>query len=72
MKILITGAGGFIGRNLCAVLKAGGEHEIFECEKDTPKDVLREFCRKADFVLCFSGANGKSGGFYENQPGFHR
>ena len=57
MKILITGAGGFIGRNLCAVLKAGGEHEIFECEKDTPKDVLREFCRKADFVLCFSGAN---------------
>ena len=29
MKILITGAGGFIGKNLTAFLQSLGEHEIF-------------------------------------------
>ena len=70
MKILVTGAKGFAGKNLCASLqniKDGKDRthegidasslEIFEFDIDTPPELLDDFCSKADFVFHFAGVN---------------
>ena len=68
MNILITGAKGFVGRNLVANLQAikDGKNrtrpnlsigEIFEFDVDTPPEKLDEFCQKADFVFNLAGVN---------------
>ena len=68
MKILITGAAGFVGKNLTAALQAiqDGKDRRFpglQIEKlylydiDSPADVLEEGCREADFVFNLAGVN---------------
>ena len=67
MKILITGAKGFVGKNLCEALKnvRDGKNrtatftveEIFEYDVDTPTENLNEYCEKADFVFNLAGVN---------------
>ena len=67
MNILITGAKGFVGRNLCEALKNirdGKDRvhkvevsEIYEYDIDTPKEKLDEYCAKADFVFNLAGVN---------------
>jgi len=68
MNILVTGAKGFIGRNVCYTLyniKEGKDRtrpnlhvdEILEYDIDTPAEALDEYCDKADFVLNFAGVN---------------
>ncbi len=67
MKILVTGAKGFAGRNLVANLKniRDGKNrtrsfqveEIFEFDIDTDKALLDEYCAKADFVFNLAGVN---------------
>lgn len=68
MNILVTGAKGFVGRNLCASLKniLGGKDrtrprlkidEVFEYDLDTPPEQLDIFCSKADFVFNLAGVN---------------
>jgi UDP-2-acetamido-2,6-beta-L-arabino-hexul-4-ose reductase len=57
MNILITGANGFIARNLIAELKNHGYTNIFEYTKDTDSKLLSEYCRKADFVYHLAGVN---------------
>lgn len=68
MKILVTGAKGFVGKNLCAELKnirdgkARGNgalkiDEVFEYDLDTDPAALEEFCRQADFVFNLAGVN---------------
>ncbi len=68
MNILITGAKGFVGRNLVAnlqTIKEGKNRtcpnlsvgEIFEFDVDTPLEKLDEFCQKADFVFNLAGVN---------------
>lgn len=68
MKILVTGAKGFVGQNLCAALKniRDGKDktrsnltidEIFEYDIDTNPEVLDGFCEKADFVFNLAGVN---------------
>lgn len=68
MNILITGAKGFVGRNLVAnlyTLKEGKNHarpnlsigEIFECDLDTTPQQLDQFCKQADFVFNLAGVN---------------
>ena len=67
MKILVTGAKGFVGKNLCAALKniRDGKdrtrnikmEEIFEYDIDTEKSLLDSFCGKADFVFNLAGVN---------------
>ena len=68
MNILVTGARGFVGRNLCATLKtlADGRNktrpglhigEIFQYDVDTDPALLERFCAKADFVFNLAGVN---------------
>ncbi len=67
MKILVTGAHGFVGRNLCERLKCirdGKDRttsltdiELFEYDIDTPAECLDAFCRDADFVFNLAGVN---------------
>ena len=68
MNILITGAKGFVGKNLCAAFKNLRDNkdrtrpslkidQIYEYDLDTPKEKLDEFCEKADFVFHLAGVN---------------
>ncbi len=67
MNILITGAKGFVGRNLVENLKniRDGKNratgltigEIFEYDIDTDPALLKEYCAKADFVFNLAGVN---------------
>ena len=67
MNILITGADGFVGKNLVASLnniKDGKDRtrdieieNIFEFDIDTPKHKLDEYCKAADFVFHLAGVN---------------
>lgn len=67
MNILITGADGFVGKNLVASLnniKDGKDRtrdieieNIFEFDIDTPKHKLDEYCKTADFVFHLAGVN---------------
>ena len=55
MKILITGAGGFIGKNLIANLR--GEHEILEYHHAAGLETLEKLCRECEFVFHLAGVN---------------
>ena len=67
MNILITGAKGFVGRNLVETLKTirDGKNrtrdlkieEIYEFDIDTDPALLDEYCKKADFVFNLAGVN---------------
>ena len=67
MNILITGAKGFVGRNLTETLKTirDGKNrttgleigEIYEYDIDTDPALLAEYCQKADFVFNLAGVN---------------
>lgn len=54
MKILVTGAKGFVGRNLCEQLKNNKE-EVFEYDVNTPEGMLEEWCAQAEFVFNLTG-----------------
>ncbi len=68
MKILVTGAKGFVGRNLCLELKniRDGKSrcwgdlavgEVFEYDIDSSAEELDNYCRECDFVFNLAGVN---------------
>lgn len=57
MNILITGANGFIGKNLVHELKNRGYNELFLVDKETSREELKDFSLKADFVFHLAGIN---------------
>lgn len=68
MKILITGAKGFVGQNLVAALNTikdnkdrtrGNLHieSIFEYDLNTDPALLKDYCCHADFVFNLAGVN---------------
>lgn len=57
MKILVTGANGFIGKNLIAEIKATTDHEVLSYDKDTDPNLLDSYCAKAEFVFHLAGVN---------------
>ena len=83
MKILVTGAKGFVGKNLVANLKNIQENkdrtrpgividEIFEYDIDTDPALLEAFCKEADFVFNLAGVNRpkETSEFMEGNFGF--
>ncbi|MGL5109874.1 MAG: UDP-2-acetamido-2,6-beta-L-arabino-hexul-4-ose reductase [Vibrio ordalii] len=57
MKIVVTGAKGFIGKNLCIMLRESGYTDIIEVGRETTQDQLAETLRDADFVYHLAGIN---------------
>ena len=57
MKILVTGANGFIGKNLIAELEATTDHKVFSYDRDTDSDLLEVYCAEAEFVFHLAGVN---------------
>ena len=68
MNILVTGAKGFVGKNLCAQLKnirdgkarCYGDlvvDEVFEYDIDSTAEKLEQYCKEADFVFNLAGVN---------------
>ncbi len=68
MKILVTGAKGFVGKNLCAELrniKDGKSRcwgdlvvdEVFEYDVDSTSEELDKWCKACDFVFNLAGVN---------------
>lgn len=70
MRVLVTGARGFVGSNLCEALGAirdGRDRrgrfrpllplEVMECDVETTADELDGMCAKADFVFNLAGVN---------------
>ena len=68
MRILITGAKGFVGRNLCVNLRNIQEgkdrrfpdlkiDEVFEYDIDNSEEELDAWCRDCDFVFNLAGVN---------------
>lgn len=57
MNILVTGAKGFIGRNLIAELRNRAFENIFEFDSDCDFSLLDTYCQKADFVFNLAGVN---------------
>ena len=57
MKILITGAHGFIGQNLVSRLECGGRHALFCAGRDTPPETLEAWAQDCGFVFHLAGIN---------------
>jgi UDP-2-acetamido-2,6-beta-L-arabino-hexul-4-ose reductase len=68
MKVLVTGAKGFVGKNLCAALnniKDGKDRRfpdltidaVFEYDIDSTPEELDRFCKDCDFVFNLAGVN---------------
>lgn len=57
MKILVTGAKGFVGRNLVEELKNKKYTDIFEFDIDTDKRLLDKYTRECEFVFHLAGVN---------------
>lgn len=68
MKILVTGAKGFVGKNLCAQLNNIREGKtkcygdltvsvVYEYDLDNTQEELERFCSTCDFVFNLAGVN---------------
>ena len=68
MNILVTGAKGFVGKNLCSQLeniankkarwyKVNPDITLFKYDIDSTLEELDEYCQKADFVFNLAGVN---------------
>jgi len=57
LKILVTGAKGFIGKNLVVELKNRKYKDVFEYDKQTDPSLLYKYCEQADFVFHLAGVN---------------
>lgn len=68
MKILVTGAKGFVGKNLCWALKNIKEgkdrrfpelaiEEVYEYDLDSTPEELDAWCKECDFVFNLAGVN---------------
>lgn len=83
MNILVTGAKGFVGKNLCCALKNNRDgkdrtrpnlqiDEVWEYDIDSVPEQLQDWCQKADFVFNLAGVNRpkETSEFMEGNFGF--
>ena len=71
MEIVVTGAQGFLGKNLITVLREK-EHEVLEVHRGTPENVLADYLGRAEFVFHLAGVNRpkKPSEFFEGNVEF--
>jgi len=72
MKVLITGAKGFIGKNLIEALGRIENLDIIEYDLENTLDELRVYIDKVDFIYHLAGVNRplKTADFYRGNSGF--
>src|SRR5690606_17485854 len=56
-KILITGASGFVGKNLVAELRNQGYNDLFLFNRSNSMEQLEEFTKHCNFVFHLAGVN---------------
>lgn len=57
MKILVTGANGFVGKNLISELNNRGYKDIYKFTRDTDKSLLDEYTKDCEFIFHLAGVN---------------
>ena len=57
IKVLITGAKGFVGKNLTATLEYAEDIEFFAYDIDSEKELLEKYTKECDFVVHLAGIN---------------
>lgn len=57
MKVLVTGAEGFIGKNLISWLERRGDVVVLPVDVGTSAEMLEEYCKGCDFVYNLAGVN---------------
>jgi UDP-2-acetamido-2,6-beta-L-arabino-hexul-4-ose reductase len=57
MKVLVTGAKGFVGRNLVVTLKRLSEVDVVEYDLDSPDSILNDGLVIADVIFHLAGVN---------------
>lgn len=72
LPILITGANGFVGKNLTATLRAAGYTDLMLFDVDTPPEALAADTARAGFVFHLAGVNRPKdpSEFYAGNRGF--
>ena len=73
MKILMTGAKGFIGKNLVRVLSRLG-HLVYSFDADNTEEELRHYVSQSDFIIHLAGVNRplKKEEFYDGNVNFSK
>ncbi len=56
MRVLVTGAQGFIGKNLCLFLRENN-YNVLEVNRDTSKEKIEALLTKSDFIFHLAGVN---------------
>lgn len=71
MNILLTGANGFVGKNLRAALETEG-HSVFAKTRETDEETFVTYCRDAEFIYHLAGVNRpkEENEFFEGNVGF--
>jgi UDP-2-acetamido-2,6-beta-L-arabino-hexul-4-ose reductase len=57
MKIVVTGAKGFIGKNLVATLSERGYEDVVQVDKETSQEEVADALKSAEFVYHLAGVN---------------
>ena len=67
MKVLVTGANGFVGKNLISTLNYRNDVEIIKYTREDSLETLYEYCSEVDFIVHLAGVNrtNNSGDFYK-------
>lgn len=71
MNILLTGANGFVGKNMRAALEAEG-YDVFAQTRETDEETFVTYCRDAEFIYHLAGVNRpkEENEFFEGNVGF--
>ena len=56
-KILVTGANGFVGKNMVVALRESKEYEVITIDKENSENELKESVLRADFIVHLAGVN---------------
>jgi len=56
-SVLVTGSNGFVGKNLCSILRTKEDIQLFEFDTGNPPDDLERMLSEADVVVHLAGVN---------------